>query len=364
MADIDFDELDRAVSSLMNEATQGDESSDDSSSALDVSEQQATTDVNKSSNSSVQPASISSTTKRFSGRFMDVVPPSSVRHSQPSRVASRVGAKIEPLPSPDEPQASESSTDDSPNSTISDNNLEHQLIDQAENSEVSQSNQSEPEVDGNDDESTKPVSTDPIAPLESPFLSGATVNKRPLGAPGAVSEQVSHPEPEEPVPAEDSWGSVDSNDQLVPETFVPEYGKEVMALESQELATGELVVDNQPVSPDEPIVDTSEPTDIAVDPLPTTDTDPNVIDNETPASSSSVSVPEQVGVPAGGDIPQQWAPVDDSAEPAPMFDAVADQAQQLSPVKKKSGWSVFLIIIAFLLIGIGGGVAVYYFLLQ
>lgn len=362
MADIDFDELDRAVSSLMNEATQGDESSDDSSSALDVSEQQATTDVNKSSNSSVQPASVSSTTKRFSGRFMDVVPPSSVRHSQPSRVASRVGAKIEPLPSPDEPQASESSTDDSPNSTISDNNLEHQLIDQAENSEVSQSNQSEPEVDGNDDESTKPVSTDPIAPLESPFLSGATVNKRPLGAPGAVSEQVSNPELKEPAPAGDPWGSVNSNDQLVPEALVPEYSKEVMALESQELATGELVAD-QPVSPDKPLMETNESNDMAVaDSLSTTDL--GAMDSETPPTSPLVSVPERVEVPAGGDIPQQWAPVDDSAEPAPMFDAVADQAQQLSPVKKKSGWSVFLIIIAFLLIGIGGGVAVYYFLLQ
>lgn len=68
-----------------------------------------------------------------------------------------------------------------------------------------------------------------------------------------------------------------------------------------------------------------------------------------------------------GDIPQQYTAGDEIApDPEPMFDAAASQpatGEALQPDKKKSGIGTILLIILFALIGVGGGAAAYFFLL-
>lgn len=68
-----------------------------------------------------------------------------------------------------------------------------------------------------------------------------------------------------------------------------------------------------------------------------------------------------------GDIPQQYTTGDEIApDPEPMFDAAASQpatGEALQPDKKKSGIGTILLIILFALIGVGGGAAAYFFLL-
>ena len=70
---------------------------------------------------------------------------------------------------------------------------------------------------------------------------------------------------------------------------------------------------------------------------------------------------------APGDIPQQYTTGDEIApDPEPMFDAAASQpaaGETLQPDKKKSSLGTILLILLFALIGVGGGAAAYFFLL-
>ena len=87
--------------------------------------------------------------------------------------------------------------------------------------------------------------------------------------------------------------------------------------------------------------------------------------DESDAEIADDETPRRPHTP--GDIPQQYTAGDEIApDPEPMFDAAASQpatGEALQPDKKKSGIGTILLIILFALIGVGGGAAAYFFLL-
>ena len=379
MPEIDFDELDRAVNSLMNEAPQEIDKEDSGNQSKPAISSSQDNSGNKPFNNPTQQTINQPIPGRFGGKFMDVVPPSAVRHSQSSTPVSRVGASLELSPSSTEQQTPV----DSENSA--DNPFDREPVNQLDNGAISDSeaifeqNQS---VEGSDNNESEELTSDivtesPETPLESPFLPDAVVDKRPLGTLENKQDQIDDSMSiDEPANAEDSWGSEKSDGQLTPDILAQEYSKEMMALESQDKFNEPLsssVGQEHSLSEDDlnsaglaqpeessevadtPVNELSDSLDIEAVSADESATQPQEIepvadlgDNASDADleiGEPVVLADQATVPAGGDIPQQWTPTDDSTEPAPMFDAAADQVQQLLPVKKKSGWPVLLIII-------------------
>lgn len=377
MTDIDFDELDKAVSSLMNKHNNPDKESANSSPQSEDSVQsekpsftgpsQSDSAVSSSREPKVEPnsspvaktersASAASIVRRPTGRFMDVVHPSSDMrsNSQMQAPSTRPARESKPL----EPIGGAGATGDLDQSPV------HS---QGRGPSLGESNQSELEgdflqhedftVDSKLEPAEELVSSP--APMQSPFLSDIEVNKRPLGGSDshedivqssdleeAKSDNLSMPDPigewqpesdsqlDQNSNTVDAWStetksseSVSEGPQEAKQPEIPELSAEVLALES-DAATE---VDHQ---------EDSEP---------------------------KVSKPSQVQpLAALGDIPRQYSQeTADDPEPSAVFEAAAEGPQELRhPEKKKSGWSVVFWILLLVIIGAAGGVAAWYFLLK
>lgn len=364
MTDMDFDELDKAVNSLMNEANKTE--------VLD--EEENTISATELNQTSAQPLT-NLTTKRATGRFMDVMPPSSVKHRSPQPAVSRVGATVGSEPSETdggthsenqeplmkaEGSAVQSSVDDQNDATFIAPQSDDDVDEVRDYEERIEENLDE-QISGSDQD--KNNENDYSSLLESPFISGATVAKRPLGV---ATEPASSEKLEDELKV-DKLG----NDQPSPDILVPEYSKEVLELESKELTYSDTSLELRNDELEQTQVDDNEVISEVGNSNRADFTGENIDLSENQNKETAVdieNVPEVAPVsavtPSGGDIPQQWSPVVDESEPVPMFDAVSDQVQQLTPTKKKSGWVIFLVIVLFLVLGVVGGVVVYFFLLQ
>jgi hypothetical protein len=342
MKDIDFDELDRAVSSLMN--TTPNDTTDTDSAKLEESggEEKSTVSMSKPTVSSeselsqtkepealpvldtARPAAaVAPVTRR--GRFMDVVRPSGRDMKRPSTLGpvSREGVTLEP--------ASDTNQVEMPSADASD---AHSSSTKAATEEVKPFDFSmglEPTT-----ESEVPVTeiAGESAPLSSPFLPDAKVEKRPLGRPADVVESVDSVT----APTENTEGTtpeipVASKDAQLPEQpLPPELDSKLLSIEtgaetfpSDTEATTVPVVEKQPIAVAEPVVPAAAP----VSPIVTT------------------SIPEQY----------KLQPQKDDEVPA---SAIYDTQPLAHPEKKTPGWLWIVGIVAILLLGIGGGAAVYY----
>lgn len=143
----------------------------------------------------------------------------------------------------------------------------------------------------------------------------------------------------------------------------------------------ETTLSTEPSLPEEPPVavesadagaaETSAATDVDMATPPKRPLEPE-LDAELLAIEATETVaplpPADVAKPETGDVPQQYQAADDIApQPEPMFDAAASQpaTQELEHKEKKSsGWGVFFLIILCALVGVAGGVAAHFFLLQ
>lgn len=105
MTDTDFDELDRAVNSVLGGAVSQEKTASEPAISRDetVSKSDEVNSDTTSTQSEAQPPRASATAKapfvakRSSGRFMDVVHPSSDMKVKPTPVVSRHGGVITPL---------------------------------------------------------------------------------------------------------------------------------------------------------------------------------------------------------------------------------------------------------------------------
>lgn len=411
MKDLDFDELDRAVNSLMtNVPKTASSSGDDNEKTLDITptlkegsqpafdkvEQAATAAADGVASTPAasstalpvrsamptaaaprpQSSSVSLPAARRAGRFMDVVHPSSdMKKPEPTSPVSRQGSTIEPLksstiseilPSKQEaPKMPLTSMDQSENAEIP---KEKPMSEPVQESSTSSSDWPDPldiasakSSEKQKDETPALESPEEIAagvepeetpaPLTSPFLPDTKVEKRPLGAP-ALETPVEEPDQAPVLPEEEREPkTVDNpNDQL------PANPAEVEALLPEELQ-GDLMAVEADTTHEQ--LKQAHEAKVGAEP-------PKKAEKATDESSSE-PMPnkpvEKPAVPSGPtSIPQQYReePSTGDQDNGAIYDTDSYHQPLAHPAKKKSGWMWVIWIVVILLLGAGGGAAMYF----
>ncbi|HEX6258163.1 MAG TPA: hypothetical protein VFZ48_01640 [Candidatus Saccharimonadales bacterium] len=274
---------------------------------------------------------------RRSGRFMDVVHPSSdmgVAKTAPRPTQGPATQAPQPITTaPEEPEFSFASepapvAPPKPESETkwggSLNFLSRRKKEDEPPKEESQSSAAAPQQDA----------------LISPFLSDAKVEKRPLGAfaPGDMPVQ----SPDMPTQAERPV--VDA--QKAPEALPPELGQDLVAIEAGEIKSDDRPDTPPAYPPDEPVQQPSVP--------------------QVPASPEKPPTPtvrQAMAATATASIPQQYKvkPAPEDTAPRSLFDA-DEYRQPLQPTtKKKRGAGTWItVILLLLLLGAAAGIAVYF----
>ncbi len=401
MTDIDFDELDRAVNSLMNKRQENTEQSTDKPANTPDAGTVPSAPKKEVFTSAAKPLTVSRPTSvkmqpssmisgHSSGRFMDVVHPSSQMVS---------GRKMASAPS----RTGESAVSEAETNEISASNDMLAAPTTVETEDKSTDTQSF-SGDGfmaNEDTKTAAVMTDTTLP----FIANTAVQKRPLGPlnetveeepvipsslnendveailNGMPSEEEATPEietaieedtlipnssatvaetpmsmEEVPTPTEEASADkktaevTDPGIQLVDkEATAPEFDKELMAIEEIEVEE----------SAEDPAAEATNQETIL----------PKEAEEETTPIESTESVKDTpVTSSTTEDTSREYAVEDiavSDSEPEPMYDTAAKTSSALKhQEKKKGGWLTVLLILLFLAIGVGGGAAAYYLLIQ
>ncbi len=356
MKDLDFDELDRAVNSLIgNGATpaSGDEPVS-SVPKIEISPVLSQPSAESVVDKPVQVLPLAA--RRSSGRFMDVVHPSSDMRSTsvPVRPASRVGTTIpspvttsqaydRPVvvpgvvstglpttesvkpsawPDPIDFHGFEDARPDS--NPIKADVLPPISVDNSTRS-IDEAISTSPEVDEDSDISkladdiNATLNGDSETPLNSPFLSDAKVEKRPLGAFSVAATS----------PSEDPALAIVAPDNTASEPS-PVEEKDVETPMPAELQDNLLLLESDNVESPTPEIS------VAVD---------------TPVGPTSITQ-QYKEQPSTGDQPT-----------GAIFDTHAYQKPLAHPAKKKSGWLWVVWTASLIIAGAGAGAAVYFFVL-
>lgn len=394
MSDIDFEELDRAVHSALRSSDSKDIQSPVLGNANNdtvkdhVEESNDSTDETTVDTASVVPAKKTLIQKRTTGRFMDVVHPSSDMRNQNKPTVSRQASDIMPPkdaapfvkeneePVPEENAVPASPVEEVPQVVEEDPHTLPDPLDfhnfdadtQEEEAVVSvedvRSNKDElAEEDGelleHDDEAR--VALDQVAgelseldgllnnqqempPLDTPFVNDLAVEKRPLGA----------------------FSIGNDHDLATEDDKAPEVDHEMSAALNSELADNDDE-DREDANVLAPDVDAQTPAEAEVIPEELHEDVVAIESREIDMPSHSVPttapVPEAASAVVAGSIPQQYTekPSTQSTDTTPVFDT-NDYHQPLKHVeKKKSGWLIVILIVVFILLGVGAGAAIYFF---
>lgn len=339
MTDIDFDELDKAVNTLMGDKALSQskpesaivDTPEKSNAEPSVAEPEADT-ANESTPPSVQtpdtrPAALA--VKRR-GQFMDVMHPSAdmtnSRTARPAAKVSRHGVSLAPAvpatpPASPPSVAAEPSEEPSPDTTAPAITPEAPVWPDPINFDEQSTDEAEPPVAATPApvEAPTPIAADvPAEPLSSPFLPDAKVEKRPLG------EALPTGTGDMPAVASEPAASVSLPDEL---------SGDILKIESNEL---EIEPEVAPApAPEAP--QAAEATEVTDEPAP---------------AASAPSIPPQYRTDDSKDEP---------AEHSALYDEVA-ATQAAVPAKKKNGWLVPVAIIGLIILGCAGGVFVYYYM--
>jgi len=386
MKEFDFDELDKAVNSLMGDVKTPEPapvSVPTPTLALAAEPAPVSTppqpmpvpsvsptppalpvkDTTPSSAPTPTPPPAALTPPRPSGRFMDVVHPSADMKAAPvvaSPAPSREGVTIQP-------PARSTEVATAPSRPV----IDIMAAPNAQPKPVSAT----PSLAAPAPEPTpEPVASAPIEPWVSPFLPDAQVEKRPLGAAPAtptvdLSESIAaelaksspmatpketetKPESETEAPKQETTTS--------PETKEP-------AESEKPSAPDKKVIDDEQLSPEA----TRLPAELASDLMAIESGHAGLQDEIEPVrkgaesrASSSPSVGSLAArAVATGSIPQQYSeqPSTGDESHTPIYDNEAEHQPLKHPAKKKSGWMWVIFIVIILLIGAALGGAAYYF---
>lgn len=369
MKDLDFDELDRAVNTLMGNVTTTAEPvklddtktltitstlTDDKPPVLPVGEVKASAepsaDTRATSVSVTRPPLVSSRpaplAARRGGRFMDVVPSSAAKKNAASYGVSRQGLSVTPVTGADEAKSTPApvSSDEAIDTSLN----EHDVNTWPDPLDFNQAAAvSDDEPTGNEPVSTE--SNDTAEPLNSPFLTDAKVEKRPLGTPAPELYTAPQIEPETTDLSVEAAGAPEETDAPVSGVILPE-----------ELQ-GDLMAIESGVS-EAPSV-TTAPRDVSA-PVDNTPKE----ESKAEAPKASVAAPVQVAAaPMGtGSIPQQYReePSTSDQTTGSIYDTASYHQPLDHPAKKKTGWLWVLWVIILLILGAGGGALAYLYLLQ
>jgi len=415
MKDLDFDELDRAVNSLMTNVPKtatppGEEKiktlditptlNDDAQPQFDrltklAAEVVEGKDTPSSSaipplatpnipsrpnaptiQSAPRPAATAPAARR-AGRFMDVVHPSlDMNTKKPEMPVSRQGVTIEPRSSA--PLIQEVSPVKSPMSSPELITKKEELVTSSSGGSETSSQPVEASASASDwpdpldvvphtslknDEDDKEKAPEPPmetqqaeaeesspAPLTSPFLPDAKVEKRPLGgmstnASTPTDESVApvweKPEEDEPKTVDDPNAQLPANPSDVEPLLPEELSNDLMAVEAdtthdslKEAHDATKDVETEPEKAPEPKTEKVEPHHEKAEPVPTGPT----------------SIPQQYHEePSTGD-----------QKNGSIYDTDSYHQPLAHPAKKKSGWLWVLWIVIILVVGAGAGAALYF----
>lgn len=438
MSDIDFEELDRAVNSLMGQQTTMTEQTPVVVAAADVpaatlgtqplvSASPVTLADNSLSTPEAQPAPAAPAPTseasaplitRRGGRFMDVIPSTGGRatpRSVPSAAPSREIAPLQPLtadvqPVPDavsaipivpvqSPELSAPPTETISSDPVMIGDLDAHLsqasadVDPITPEQVMTMPTSQPEPAASAEETPITPDADPVVaaepvepaavatpPLESPFLEGVAVDKRPLGEPAGMADlqqQISDAVAEELATSDSALAEMPHTPPVETALPVAPPAEPVLTVPIDEpTAPPESVPVQEQPQANEPWTSVPDDVSLPAEPplVPEFRADILAVESEStaaiaakqaaPAPAAPSSLPAQPV--AGGDIAPQYASAPaDNPEPSAIFDAATEGTQTLQhPVKKKSGWMVLVWILLLVVVGVASGVAAWYFLIR
>ncbi|UTX51532.1 hypothetical protein KI440_01075 [Candidatus Saccharibacteria bacterium TM7i] len=361
MKDFDFDELDRAVSSVLDaKANAGDrhvsssvepQHTERAEPSLEIPERQS---VEKD----IAPARSITPPRPRTGRFMDVVHPSAAVRPIPQAEAV-APVEIPASPAPEVPTAS-------PRREVPMNDI----------SMVPRSEMAPPVVQDTSSEEveSEEASNDwPMAP-ESPFLPDAKVEKRPLGESRPTGA---------PTRVEDTVSDTAPNDALMQDINALLSGEadDTVAATAKETEE-DLVVDATPedipapeetqtgVQEDEAIESSSAMTDIEAEAVPEFDV---VVESSEVRQEESVSMPETPKGTASEEAafsgpvaitPQYTSKPSSNQQSGEIYDTESYHQPIAAPAKKKGGpLKLILIILLVIVLGLGIGAVGYFYIL-
>ena len=313
MKDLDFDELDRAVNSLATNAPGSDAST-------------------KNKETTTPP-----TVRPSTGQFMDVVHPSSNMRASlvmPER-ASHQGVTVTPIvPTTKTPIVPDNTSAIAPTNSMPDpidfagfNN------DGKDKDKVPDKEEDDADIDQISDDITNTLNPKSDKSMDSPFLSGTKVDKRPLGTFSSDTPLTSPVQPpvQEAKPEETTNTNMAAQPASVITPLPAELQNDLLLVESDS---------------------TTRP-----DGSNTTATKPTIVTNNTPAIDDKPVGPTS--------ITQQYKeqPSSGDQNTGAIYDTKEYHKSLLYPAKKKSSWIWVLWIVILLVVGAGAGAAVYFFVL-
>lgn len=328
MKDIDFDELDRAVSSAIGN-----------------------NNINPVVNENNQPILTTSNTNRPSinkpdtGRFMDVVHPSSnMRNSIAVPERSRpvtpdaIQQPVKPTFLPP--------TDKSPNIT-NEGSVNDDL-----------------DIDNISDEINKTLNSSPNDLPDSPFLSDAKVTKRPLNAFSQVNDSVSSQSSdlEKQMPVVSSELETEKSDTPLP----AELHSELLSIESKEAQKNidpNIKLTDIDNLNNKDLIENKIEQEPAIEEKIESRTEDKITTTEVKKDETLVNSSPNQYVPTS--INQQYTELPNTGdkEIGAIYDTNSYHKPMSTPVKKKSGWMWVVWIILLMIVSIGAGAAVYLFVL-
>ncbi len=348
MTDIDYDELDKAVNSLANGNNLTNLPNNTSANVVPPTASVPNTmqpmtiqngPVTPPSNGANTDSASIDNKQRSRGRFMDVVHPSSNMRSSIS-IPDRSTIPRQPVPtSPTPPAQPATPVMPTPNrwsniaKTIEKPEVNNDLDDDADINRISE----------DIDKTLKESQDSP----DSPFISDAKVEKRPLGA---FSNQTSDLPVVETEKKDDLAVIDDKKDDIMTK---PESDILSTATEKNDVPT--VIENNNP-----PMV-TSQDVSKTVPQL--NSQKPAFTQPQTSTPLSSIASQPQPAVM--NSIPQQYKeqPTTGGDSNNAIYDTDAYHKALVQPVKKKNGWLWVLWIFLLLIVGGGVGAAVYFFVL-
>lgn len=420
MTELDFDELDKAVNSLMKGAPvkKGPNLTDEqtltikptlpengqpSLNALSAAVADTTSAAVDSPSSSITGGESKPTTSQSSvasrrGRFMDMVRPAAAQPATPSRTSSRQGLTIEPkgplmtdvkpvttsqitpvstVASPVEVTpptvASENVGSEQSQKTDWPDPLEMADYESTPVSTAKKRNASD------EDELTKGISTlqSDSEPLSSPFLPDTKVEKRPLGgsllaSPLVESEQEGHDKVPSTTSKEDLGEQLPANLADSRPGLPEELSTDLMALES-DANTIALPADEAKSDAVAQATQATSLEDSSIEKQPVKESAPSKDEVLTPKVSpvenpkqeaihSQPVAPDHTLPPGPISIPQQYReePSTGDQNNGAIYDTDAYHQPLAHPKKKKSGWIWVVWTVVFLALGAAGGAALYF----
>lgn len=376
MTDIDFDELDKAVNSLMDQAPQKQSTTTEQPAAstpeaapavsaptepttvatieqpAPVSDTPAAEPAvatapaapaapTPESEASAQPTQAASIVPKRRGQFMDVMHPSSdmtTAAKQQTTPPTRSGANLAPL-NPDVAPKQSVDTTTGPVSTTP-------TTGDAHTPEQSSADTMPDPIDMHaaQQQEPAPVVSTPPAPApepQSPFLPDAKVEKTPLGSAAPTATPATSETPEQP--NQDTMTAASTDTEPVAEPTPS-------ADDTVPTESGEVVLGAPPEPAAKPL-----PEELSSDVLSVeSDTNQHALSEAKEPSSKAPDLQSSI-------VPQykEKKSDGDGEEHAPMYDSTTQPLAH--PPKKKSGLVTIIMIVVLILLGAGGAAAVYFF---